>query len=143
MTVVPYSPWPHWTDALGNEFTDGDFVAYAYMSGRSAALQFGQVISINRYRKNGDEIIEYSGYDSNNKKRLYKPSCTVTVTPIVRIKLAGTKAVWTDRKYERDHSDPSGKRWVLTHTPQQKKTWQNHHHILRIDPIPLAAYNDY
>lgn len=48
--------WDEWTDCLGNVYRPGDLVAIAIINGKSPQLVIAEVISINRIRKNGEEI---------------------------------------------------------------------------------------
>lgn len=140
MTVIPYTPWPAWEDALGHLFKPGDFCAHAYTTGQTGSLQFGQVISINRYRKNGEEIVINVRWDNNTRQWITKPSCTITVIPILKVRIhspAGPIETWTDRQFERSPHFPDCHE--ITDRLNHKKTWQKPHNVLKVDPIPLAV----
>ena len=79
--------WPSWTDALGQTYEPGDFIAYACVNGRSPQLVFAKVLSIPRKDGQGKEIMEgYWEPDENGRPfgtRAERPSCKVKVLPLL------------------------------------------------------------
>lgn len=118
--------WPEWTDALGQKFSPGDYVAYAGMSYKSADLVIGVVDKINRYRGDGSEIVVSGGY--NYMTKAYdpdKPSCTVRIIPLVE-----KGGIWDLPKSKWVNGEE-----ILPNLPRPR-TLQKTHHIVKLNWTP-------
>lgn len=131
VTIAPPSTtWYEWTDPLGQTYRPGDYVVYAGVSGQSARLDVGRVERINRYKVNGDEILDSGHYDYITKTRtLGKPSATVRVVPL-RKRDDGT---WTDRKVQYNPTTKQNEELSEFNSP---KTFQKINHVVKVDWKP-------
>lgn len=64
-----------WTDSVGQEFSPGDYVAVATISGRSPQMVVAQVVSLNTHNSRGE--LNTKGWGSSGD-----PTVTVTALPI-------------------------------------------------------------
>ncbi len=124
MIAPPSLEWPEWTDVLGQVYKPGDFVAYSYTHYKSAGLQFGVVDRINRYMKNGKEILGQGKWDQASKSYLPgAPSCTVRVIPVEKF-----KGKWTTKK-----TYYSAGQVYLDSAQGTPVTWRKPENILKIN----------
>lgn len=127
--IAPPSPfWSEWKDVLGQTYRPGDYVAYSYLVGKTASVQFGRVLRINRVRKNGQEITINQNYVQGTGW-VTQPSCTVTVLPLT--KRSGGE--WSHRKYMFDYNTRTLIEQLVDDSP---KTWQIAANVVKLNWIP-------
>ena len=132
--------WPSWTDALGQTYEPGDFIAYASISGRSPQLVFAKVLSIPRKDSQGEEIRAFDHYEDHPvdtyangrpvQVRVTSPSCKVKVLPLLDA-----------RGFYRGGSRTGDVKAVTLSIPQNiikvtpRPEWTDEHHIAGLQEL--------